>query len=140
MDNYQKCNFWHFKKYSRSCPSASKTDKWDYLRSPNSISCFDIEEVPKSPGKWKWNLLSFLPFIFTFKTMGEIQCKLINSLLYAGRLGSMNFKFNFKFVYWSFELQLLIIIMSSTKMYSFYFSGKFALLNEEYFDTFFNHT
>ena len=48
-----------------------KTDKWDYLRSPimkkNFVSCFDIREVPRSPGKWNWNWLYFLPFIFTFK-------------------------------------------------------------------------
>ena len=31
------------------------------------ISCFDIGEVPRSPGKWNWNRLSFLPFIFSFK-------------------------------------------------------------------------
>ena len=31
------------------------------------VSCFDIGEVPRSPGKWNWNWLYFLPFIFTFK-------------------------------------------------------------------------
>ena len=31
------------------------------------ISCFDIGEVPRSPGKWNWNWLYFLPFIFTFE-------------------------------------------------------------------------
>ena len=49
----------------------TQTDKWDYLRGPiiekNLVSCFDIGEVPRSPGKWNWNLLSFLPFIFTFE-------------------------------------------------------------------------
>ena len=48
-----------------------KTDKWDYLRSPimkkNFVSCFDIGEVPRSPGKWNWKWLYFLPFIFTFE-------------------------------------------------------------------------
>ena len=48
-----------------------KTDKWDYIRSPiiekKIISCFDIGEVPRSPEKWNWHLLSFLPFIFTFE-------------------------------------------------------------------------
>ena len=48
-----------------------KTDKWDYLRSPTIekmfVSCFDIGEVPRRPGKRNWNLLSFLPFIFTFE-------------------------------------------------------------------------
>ena len=43
---------------------------WDY---PSPIielffvSCFDIGEVPRSPWKWNWNLLYFLPFIFTFE-------------------------------------------------------------------------
>ena len=32
-----------------------------------NISCFDIEEVPRSHGKLNWNLLSFLPFIFNFE-------------------------------------------------------------------------
>ena len=31
------------------------------------VSCFDIEEVPRSPGKWNWNWLYFLPFIFTYE-------------------------------------------------------------------------
>ena len=31
------------------------------------VSFFDIGEVPRSPGKWKWNWLYFLPFIFTFE-------------------------------------------------------------------------
>jgi hypothetical protein len=31
------------------------------------VSCFDIEELPRSPGKWSWHLLSFLPFISIFK-------------------------------------------------------------------------
>ena len=48
-----------------------KTDKWDYLRSPimkkKIVSCFDIGEVPRSPGKWNWNWLYFLPFFFTFE-------------------------------------------------------------------------
>ena len=48
-----------------------KTDKWDYLRSPIMkkifVSCFDIGEVPRSPGKWNWNWLYFLSFIFTFE-------------------------------------------------------------------------
>ena len=54
-----------------------KTDKWDYLRSPimkkNFVSCSDIGEVPRSPGKWNWNRLYFLPFIFTFE-QGVYQC------------------------------------------------------------------
>ena len=48
-----------------------KTEKWDYLHNPiiekKIVSCFDIGEVPKSPGKWNWNWLSFLPFSFSFE-------------------------------------------------------------------------
>ena len=33
----------------------------------NFVSCFDIGEVPRSPGKRNWNWLYFLPFIFTFE-------------------------------------------------------------------------
>ena len=38
----------------------------------NSVSCFDIGEVPRSPGKWNWNWLYFLPFIFTFE-QGDVS-------------------------------------------------------------------
>ena len=31
------------------------------------VSCFDIGEVPRSPGKWNWNWPYLLPFIFTFE-------------------------------------------------------------------------
>ena len=31
------------------------------------VSYFDIGEVPRSPGKWNWNWLYFLPLIFTFE-------------------------------------------------------------------------
>ena len=31
------------------------------------VSYFDIVEVPRSLGKWNWNWLYFLPFIFTFE-------------------------------------------------------------------------
>ena len=61
-----------------------KTDKWDYLRSPimkkKIVSCFDIGEVPRSPGKWNWNWLYFLPFIFTFEqgVEGLIQWSLVS--------------------------------------------------------------
>ena len=48
-----------------------KTNKWDFLRSPIMkkifVSCFDIGEVLRSPGKWNRNLFRFLPFISTFK-------------------------------------------------------------------------
>ena len=51
-----------------------KTDKWDYLQRPIIdfffVSCFDIGEVPRSPGNWNWNLLYFFPFIFTFEQCG----------------------------------------------------------------------
>ena len=61
----------------------SKTDKWDYLRSPIMkfffVSCFDIGEVPRSPGKWNWNWLYFLPFIFTFEQGAYILFKAIST-------------------------------------------------------------
>ena len=51
-------------------------DKWDYLQSPiiekKILSCFDIGEVPRSPGELYWNRLSCLPFIFIFE-----QCVLV---------------------------------------------------------------
>jgi hypothetical protein len=57
----------------------TKTDKWDYLLCPiiekKIVSCFDIGEVPRSPGKWNWNRLSFLPFIFSFE-----QCEYSKAL------------------------------------------------------------
>ena len=37
------------------------------------VSCFDIGEVPRSPGKWNWNWLYFLLFIFTFEQ--GVQCE-----------------------------------------------------------------
>ena len=47
----------------------TKTNKWDYLQCPiiekKFVSCFDIGEVPRSPRKWNWNWLSFLPFSFS---------------------------------------------------------------------------
>ena len=53
-----------------------KTDKWDYLQSPIMkkifVCCFDIGEVLRGPGKWNWNWLYFLPFIFTFE-QGEVD-------------------------------------------------------------------
>ena len=37
------------------------------------VSCFDIRELPKRPGKWNWDLLSFFPFIFIFEHCDHIQ-------------------------------------------------------------------
>ena len=37
------------------------------------VSCFDIGEVHRSPGKWNWNWLYFLPFFFIFKQGGGAQ-------------------------------------------------------------------
>ena len=34
---------------------------------PRIVSCFDIGESPRSPGKLNWNRLSFLTFIFIFE-------------------------------------------------------------------------
>ena len=48
-----------------------KTDKWYYQQSPIIdfffVSCFDIEEVPRSPWKWNHNLLYFFQLISTFE-------------------------------------------------------------------------
>ena len=33
------------------------------------VSCCDMGKVPRSPVKWNWNWLSFLPFIFSFDNM-----------------------------------------------------------------------
>ena len=51
----------------------TKTDKWYYLQCPiieKKNSCLDIGAVPRSPEKWNWNRLSFLPFIFSFEQCG----------------------------------------------------------------------
>ena len=52
----------------------------DYVLSPFIdfffVSCFDNGKVPRSPWKWYWNLLYFLPFIFTFE-----QCELNSKIL-----------------------------------------------------------
>ena len=56
------------------------------------VSCFDIGEVPRSPGKWNWNWLYFLPFIFTFEQgaapirLCELQFTLVkSSRIYTGQ-------------------------------------------------------
>ena len=85
MANYKRCNFWHFKNKSRSCPSSyllHTIDKWDYLWSPffekkKIISCFDIGEVPKSPGKWKWNPLIFF---HSFPFSNNVQCYAVTTI------------------------------------------------------------
>ena len=41
-------------------------------------SCFDIGEVPRSPGKWNWNWLYFLPFIFTFEQGDQLLLFLLS--------------------------------------------------------------
>ena len=82
LDNYIKWNFWHLKKVLGPVHLLPKTDKWDYLQSPimkkKIVSCFDIREVPRSPGKGNWNWLYFLPSIFTFEQgeFGSILKKL----------------------------------------------------------------
>ena len=50
------------------------------------VSCFDIWEVPRSPGKWNWNWLYFFPFIFTFeqcvmeapRSLNMAECGVLN--------------------------------------------------------------
>ena len=51
------------------------------------VSCFDIGEVPRRPGKWNWNWLYFLPFIFTFE-QGE----------YSGTMGRL---YDLPTIWWS---------------------------------------
>ena len=52
-------------------------------------SCFDIGEVPRSPGKWNWNWLYFLPFIFTFEQGDEglniLSYRSYNRVMRVGR-------------------------------------------------------
>ena len=52
------------------------------------VSCFDIGEVPRSPGKRNWNWLYFLPFIFTFEQGGLVQ-------KYDSNFGAEPFQWNF---------------------------------------------
>ena len=47
------------------------------------VSCFDIGEAPTSPGKWKWNRLSFLPFIFSFEQCVILCMQFQNSVQQA---------------------------------------------------------
>ena len=59
-------------------------DNWDYLRCPiiekKIVSCFD-GEVPRSPEKWNWNWLYFLPFIFTFEQ--GVQEEVVNIWIFV---------------------------------------------------------
>ena len=47
------------------------------------VSCFDIGEVPRSPGKRNWNWLFFLPFIFTFEQGGWEGVQKIKTCAYV---------------------------------------------------------
>ena len=79
-------------------------DKCDYLRSPimkkKIVSCFDIGEVPRSPGKWNWNLLYFLPFIFTFEQCDTVLnyvnsvCKYVFISDYTNLMTNSNWRHN----------------------------------------------
>ena len=55
----------------------TQMDSWDYLRGPiieqNFGFCFDIGEVPKSPGKLNCNQLNFLPVISIFKQGAKLH-------------------------------------------------------------------
>ena len=62
-----------------------KTDKWDYLQSPNIdffffVSCFDFLKVPRSPWNYNWN---FFVIHFHFRTMWDntLRCVLTYFLL-----------------------------------------------------------
>ena len=72
-----------------------KKDKWDYLPSPIIesffVSCFDVGEVPRRPGKWNWNWLYFFAFHFHFRTMCS-ACKKIDFSL-------QDHSFRFKLAY-----------------------------------------
>ena len=45
------------------------------------VSCFDIGEVHRSPGKWNSNQISFLQFIFIFKQCDSSCTEPANSKL-----------------------------------------------------------
>ena len=69
LDNYKKNTTFDISiKILGPVHLLTKTDKWDYVQlQKKNVSCFDIGEDSRSPGKWNWNWLSFLPFIFIFK-------------------------------------------------------------------------
>ena len=50
-----------------------------------NVSCFDIGEAPKNPGKRNWNWLSFLPFIFIFEQCAMNELAWMQVML--GRMG-----------------------------------------------------
>ena len=41
-----------------------------------------LELEPRSPWKWKWNLLYFLPFIFTFKQCERLELEPNNTICF----------------------------------------------------------
>ena len=53
--------------------------------------CFDIGEVPRSLGKFNWNRLSFLPFIFIFNqcVVHALQGYYMVSALDLSRVGTL---------------------------------------------------
>ena len=50
-----------------------------------NVSCFDTRKVPRSPGKWNWNWLYFLPFIFTFE-QGDLSVFLVYKNKYRNQI------------------------------------------------------
>ena len=94
LDKWKNATFDISKKILGPVHLLTKTDKWDYLRSPIIdfffVSCFDIREVPRSPGKWNWDRLSFLPFIFIFEQC-EWVLKHFKALMLKSKRGKMKF-------------------------------------------------
>ena len=60
------------------------------LQKKKIVSCFDIGEVFKSPGKWNWNWLRFLRFIFSFEQCEAILLVnyLLSKILFTGNFCS----------------------------------------------------
>ena len=54
---------------------------------------YDIGKVPSSPGKWNWNWLYFLPFIFTFEQGEMLKSVSLLSYLWLFSLNLAGFWF-----------------------------------------------
>ena len=101
-------------------------DKWDYLQYPiikKNVACFDIEDVSRSPGKWNWHRLRFLPFIFIFqqcaiKLLWKLKVRGYGTLLYNQIISRMTFYFKYPNSYVSMmlssSLRLVSLIRSSS--------------------------
>ena len=65
MDNYKRYNLCFSRK--KTCPSPVQNGS--PIKEKNFVTCFDIGKVPRSPGKWNWNQVSFFAIHFHFWTM-----------------------------------------------------------------------